>query len=270
VIGLYVIVISVSGSAVVFRAEINRAAIPRFIPDASGERLEGEALAAAIADTYRADEIVRISAPRFPRAPVGVLLSRGGEEHGRLFDPYAVEDMGSDYPPIVAFSEWLVRLHDDLLADRLGRKINGVGGALMLVLALSGLVLWWPGVRRWWRSLYVPQSSPRKLWHLHGVLGFWLWLLLLNWSVTSLYLAFPGPFEAVRDWLDPDTTDFTRPGDTLIPLLLDGHFGRFGGIWGRTTWAILGLAPAAMFITGFIVWWRGKKGVKALFREKGL
>ena len=34
------------------------------------------------------------------------------------------------------------------------------------------------------------------------------------------------------------------------------HFGRFGGLEVRITWAILGLAPAVLFITGFILWWR--------------
>jgi uncharacterized iron-regulated membrane protein len=127
------------------------------------------------------------------------------------------------------------------------------------------MILWWPGKRSWKRSLYIPRRSPRFLWHLHSAIGFWLSLLLINWSLTSLYLAFPGPFEDLRDWLDPDMTDFVRPGDTLIPLLLDAHFGRFGGNWGRSTWVLLGLAPAVLFITGFLYWWRrpskAKKGV---------
>lgn len=256
VIGIYIIVISVSGSAVVYRSEINRAAVPRFVPDASGERVQGDALGAALAEAYPEYEIVRFGEPRFPRSPVDVLVSRDGEEHGRLFDPYALADMGPSYPPVVQVVEWLVSLHDDLLAGRTGRKINGIGGALILVLLITGLVLWWPGIKNWVKSLYVPMQSRRKLWHLHNVVGFWLWLLLFNWALTSLYLSFPGPFEAVRDWLDQDTSDFVRPGDEMIPFLLDAHFGRWGGYWGRTTWVILGLAPAILMITGFIVWWR--------------
>lgn len=259
VIAVYIIVISLSGAAVVYRSEINRAAVPRFVPDASGERVEGDALAAALAAEYPDHEIVRFSEPFFPRSPVDVLLAQDGEEHGRLFDPYALADMGESYPPVVRVVEWLVSLHDDLLAGTTGRKLNGIGGALILVLLLSGLVLWWPGIRAWARSLIIPRQSPRKLWHLHGVVGFWLWLLLFNWALTSLYLAFPGPFEDFRDWIDPDASDFVRPGDELIPLLLDAHFGRFGGYWGRSTWVVLGLAPAVLMITGFIVWWRGRK-----------
>jgi uncharacterized iron-regulated membrane protein len=258
-IGIYVIVISISGSAVIFRPEVNRALVPRIVPDATGERVSGDALAAALDDEYADYEVVRFTEPRFPRSPVDVLVRRDGEEHGRLFDPFALEDLGESYPPGVAFIEWLVSLHDDLLAGQTGRKINGIGGALMLFLALSGLVIWWPGRRSWQRSLYVPRRSARLIWHVHSALGFWLSLLLLNWAVTSLYLSFPGPFEDLRDWLDPDPLDFARPGDKLIPFLLDAHFGRFGGLWGRVSWAVLGLLPAVLFLTGFWVWWRQRR-----------
>jgi uncharacterized iron-regulated membrane protein len=38
--------------------------------------------------------------------------------------------------------------------------------------------------------------------------------------------------------------------------LIRWHFGRFGGLGVRTLWVVLGLLPAALFVTGFIVWWR--------------
>jgi uncharacterized iron-regulated membrane protein len=258
-VGIYLIVISISGSAVVFRPEINRWAVPRVVPDASGEPVRGEALTAALETAYPDDQILSFTESRFRRGPVSVLLSRDGKEEGRLFDAYALEDMGSNYPPVVRLVEWLVSLHDDLLASQVGRKLNGIGGALALVIVLSGIILWWPGKRSWQRSLYVPRRSARVLWHLHSALGLWLCLLLVNWALTSLYLSFPGPFEDLRDWLDADMTDFTRPGDRLIPFLLDAHFGRFGGLFGRTTWVVLGLSPVVLLVTGVWVWWRGRK-----------
>lgn len=255
-IGIYVIMISLTGAAIVFRPEISRWAIPRTVPDASGVRAEGEALEMALRSAYPDDEIVRFREGRFPRQPVDVLLLRDGEERGRLFDPYALEDMGSDYPPVVAFTEWLVSLHDDLLTYPYGRRINGVAGGIMLIIVVSGLVLWWPGRRHWHRSLYVPLSSRRKIWHLHSAIGIWVGLLLLNWCITSIYFGFPGPFEDLRDWLDTDQTDFDRPGEGLVTFLVDAHFGRFGGVWGRTGWVLLGLTPAVLFISGFWVWLR--------------
>ena len=258
-LGLYVIVISISGAAIVFRPEVSRWAIPRVVPDASGERVEGEALAAALTEAYPDSVVVRFTEGRFPRQPTSVLLERNGEEEGRLFDPFALEDMGSNYPPVVAFVEWLVSLHDDLLTYPMGRKFNGIAGALMLVIVVTGMVLWWPGKRHWHRSLYIPGNSPRKLWHLHSMLGFWLCLLLLNWCLTSIYFAFPGPVEDFRDWIDADPTDFDRPGEGTMNFLIDAHFGRFGGAWGRTGWVVLGLTPAVLLISGVLVWWRQRR-----------
>lgn len=258
-IGLYVIVISISGSAIVFRPEISRWAIPRAVPDATGERVQGDALAAALTVAYPNDEVVRFNEGRFPAQPVSVLLSRDGEERGRLFDPFTLEDMGSNFPPIVASVEWLVSLHDDLLTYPIGRRINGIAGGLMLVVVVTGMVLWWPGKRSWKRSLYVPRRSARILWHLHSVIGFWLCLLLLNWCITGLYFGFPGPIEDFRDWIDSDPADFDRPGEWLMNFLVDAHFGRWGGVWGRTAWVIAGLAPAVLFLSGFWVWLQGRR-----------
>lgn len=258
-LGVYIVVISVSGSAVVFRGEITRWAIPRFVPDASGERVEGDALAAVLAEAYPDDQVVRFSEGRFPRQPVSVLLARGGEERGRLFDPYALADMGSNFPPVVAVVEWLVSLHDDLLTYPIGRKINGILGGLMLIVAVTGMILWWPGRKRWPQSLYVPPSSPRKIWHLHSAVGFWFCLLLVNWSLTSIYFAFPGPVEDFRDRLDTDVSDFERPLEGLVNFLVEAHFGRFGGVWGRAAWVVIGLAPAVLFVSGFLIWWRQRQ-----------
>lgn len=262
-LGVYILVISLSGSAVVFRPEISRWAIPRAVPSTEGERAEGDVLAAVLAEAYPDHEVVRFSEGRFPRQPVSVLLARDGQEQGRLFDPYAREDMGSNFPPVVAVVEWLVSLHDDLLTYPMGRKINGILGALMLVVAVTGMILWWPGKRRWTQSLYVPPSSPRKIWHLHSALGFWFCLLLLNWSLTSIYFAFPTPFEDFRDWLDTDITDFDRPGEGLLNFLVEAHFGRFGGAWGRWTWVVLGLTPAVLIVTGFLIWLRQRQRRRA-------
>ena len=42
----------------------------------------------------------------------------------------------------------------------------------------------------------------------------------------------------------------------ILDFMVDIHFGRFEAAW--TKWALLliSLIPAAMFITGFILWWK--------------
>lgn len=255
-LGVYIIVISVSGSAVVFRRELSAWLVPRQVPSTEGVRLTGDALGSALERAYSDYVVVRFSEPRRPGGPVSVLLERDGEEQGRLFDPYAVADMGSNYPMGLRVLEWFVSLHDDLLAGFAGRAVNGVAGILVVVLVVSGAVIWWPGKSRWRRSLYATPGMRRPLWHLHSSLGFWMFLLLFNWALTGVYMAFPEPFESFIDWLDPNLDDFERPGEGLVRALVAAHFGRFGGLEIRIAWTLLGLVPAVLFVTGCILWWR--------------
>jgi len=255
-LGIYIVVISVSGSAVVFRREMSRTLVPNQVPSTEGVRLTGDALAEALERVYADAVVVRFSEPRRPNGTVSVLLERDGKEDGRLFDPYAGVDMGSNYPTGLRVLEWLVSLHDDLLGGFTGRKVNGAAGILVVALVLSGAVIWWPGKARWRRSLYATPGMRRPMWHLHSALGFWVFLLLFNWALTGVYMAFPGPFEALIDWLDRNPEDLVRPGEGLVRALVAGHFGRFGGLEIRITWTVLGLAPAVLFVTGFILWWR--------------
>lgn len=255
---LYIVVISLSGSAVVFRREVSIWLIPRTVPSTEGVALSGDALKAAAERVYAGDTVVEVLEPRRPGRPAAVRLTRNGQERERLFDPYALSDMGSTYPVPVRIVEWFVDLHDDLLAGSVGRKINGIAGAVITVIALSGLFVWWPGRRRWRRSLIVdPSWSVRPVsWQLHSAMGFWSSALLLIWALTAVYFAFPGPVEALIDATDPDPTDFDRPGEVPLKFLIMLHFGRFGGLEVRILWVLLGLIPIGMLVTGLIMWLR--------------
>ena len=45
------------------------------------------------------------------------------------------------------------------------------------------------------------------------------------------------------------------PGDQVIRWFYYLHFGNFAGSGVKTIWVIFGLAPVALFITGFLMWW---------------
>ena len=79
--------------------------------------------------------------------------------------------------------------------------------------------------------------------------------LILVWAITAVYFSFPDPFERTMDYYDTDLTDDRRPGDWLVKALVDLHFGRSWGMAGKWAWVVLGLVPAALFITGCITWW---------------
>jgi uncharacterized iron-regulated membrane protein len=256
-LGVYIVVLSVSGSAVVFRRELNQWLVPRAVASTAGERLAGDALLAAVKTAYSSDVVVSVREPRRPERPVSVLLERDGSEMERLFDPYAVRDLGEAFPPTLRAVEWLVDLHDNLLAGQTGRWLNGVGGMFFMVLILTGAWLWWPGAGNVLRSLKVgrPRASRRFIWQLHSVLGVLSFALLFIWGITAIYFAFPEPFEGTIDYFDADLTDAVRPGEWVVIEAVQLHFGRFGGLGVRFLWLVLGLVPAVLFATGFVLWW---------------
>lgn len=253
-LGVYVVVMSVTGSAVVLRPQFHQWLIPRSVPMV-GERLVDAALDGAVRAAYPSHEVRWVRVPRQTEMPVFVGLQRDGIETERLFDPYAAVDLGLAYPPVLHGVEWLVDLHDNLLAGSVGRTVNGFGALLFVALLATGAVLWWPGRDRWRHSL-VPGSprGPRFSRRLHNALGFWSFALLLVWGITAVYFAFPDWFERTIDWLDPDPTDAERPGSGVVGTLVRLHFGRFGGMTGRLAWVALGLIPAVLFVTGFLTW----------------
>ena len=164
----------------------------------------------------------------------------------------------------------LADLHDNLFTGTTGRVVNGVLAVATLVIALSGLVIWWPGIRTWRRSITVPRRLGwrRTTWHLHSAIGFWTIGFTLVFGLSGAYLCFPEWFQNIADSLDAAPIDTpNRISDQVIYWLAYLHFGRINGIGipchgpgvcdqvTKAAWALCGLAPAAMFVTGAIMWW---------------
>ena len=171
----------------------------------------------------------------------------------------------------LTFVTWLMSLHDDLLAGTMGRAVNGIGAFAVLLVAITGLVVWWPGVERWRRSLVLRRGVgwKRLMWDLHSAVGFWSFLFVIIFGVSGVYLCFPEHFQAFLDWVEPPTDKNAgfRVVDTVGYWIAYLHFGRVNGIGipckgpgvcdqtTKAVWALFGLAPAAMFLTGAVMWW---------------
>jgi uncharacterized iron-regulated membrane protein len=182
----------------------------------------------------------------------------------------------------IRFVSTLLDLHDNLLAGPTGRIVNGVGAIAVLLVALTGLVIWWPGVRRWRRSLTVHRGTgwKRFTWDLHSAIGFWSFAFILVFAASGIYLCFPQAIGALADRIQPVTAQNAgqRFVDGLLYWLAYLHFGRINGIGipcsgpgvcdqtVKATWAVFGLAPAVMFATGSIMWWNR---VVRRWRRKG-
>ena len=259
-IGLYIVMLSITGSALVYRRELNVwLAAPRPVYNASAPRLSKAELEAAAYRTYPGYQITRMGTRVTPRNPtVEIWLERGADKKERLFNPYTGADLGDAVTRGELALIWVSRLHDELLFDRAGKYWNGALSGVMTLLVVTGAIVWWPGVTRWKRSLGVKLRGGWKRfnWDLHSAMGFWLFLLMLVWGVSGVYLGIPEPFSNFVDAIsDPEAYLGERPGDVVLLWLTWLHFGRWTNEYLRAVWAIVGLAPAVMFVTGTLMWW---------------
>ncbi len=47
-------------------------------------------------------------------------------------------------------------------------------------------------------------------------------------------------------------------GARFLAAMSPIHYAQFGGMPVKIAWALLGLAPILLFVTGILVWWRPK------------
>lgn len=150
----------------------------------------------------------------------------------------------------------LASLHDDLASGPTGRWVNGFGALGVMFLAISGAILWWPGARNLRRAMTVRRGLSGHLFlrDLHGVLGFWLVLLLLLWALTGIYFSFPVPFDSLVQSLGEadGSSSVIEDGIARIVRL---HFGRAFGHGAEALWVMLGFLPTTLVVTGLVVWW---------------
>jgi uncharacterized iron-regulated membrane protein len=259
-LGLYVVMLSITGSVLVYRNELDRflaTTRPAFVPGKPA--MAREQLRAVAARLYPGWQVTRVGERISRRNPtIGVTIVKDGIEKERLFNPYTGEDLGDAVTQGELGLMWVARLHDELLFDRPGKTWNGLLSLVFTVLVLTGAVVWWPGIARWRRSLGVRLRSGWNLfnWDLHSALGFWLFLFMLVWGISGIYLGIPDPFADFVDAVSNPATDYgDRPGDVFLQWLVRFHFGRWRSEPLKALWAIAGLVPAVMFVTGTVMWW---------------
>ncbi len=271
-IGLYVLTICLTGSILVYRNELFLFFSPKVqIVSGVGTPISDEDVKRAAHRLYPDYEIEEVRRGKTANHAVEISLRRGTRTKRRLLHPFTAEDLGDPLPAGFRFTSWVRDLHDNLLGRETGRRVNGAGALLVMLLSMTGAIVWWPGSGSWRRSLSVDWRSnwKRLNWSLHSALGFWFLAFIVMWGVTGAYLCFPGWFAAAFDYLQP--FDTANPGDRVVDTiqywLAYLHFGRLGGRgipgcgrgWCDSTskliWAVAGLMPPIMFVTGALMWW---------------
>jgi uncharacterized iron-regulated membrane protein len=130
----------------------------------------------------------------------GKVLGDFNPEHGSGFVAWTMSLMqnihvcGLTCPEYAGYQSWLNNaipgtgwLGFDGARVTWGGMILGITGILLLFLALSGIWLWWPGLRRWFVGLRVRFRKGRyaRDFDLHQVAGMIAVPLLLIWAFTG-------------------------------------------------------------------------------------
>lgn len=293
ILGLYVAIACASGSAVVFRDDFYDVLNARTKVKAESRALSQNELQQALQSVYPGYTIRDLTPGRDAQEASEVALARGYDEFRRLVNPYTGEDRGPAVSRWFRILRWLSDLHGNLLLGADGMTANAIGGALTAALCLTGLVVWWPGVATWRRSLAMRRGVgwKRMTWDLHSAMGFWSFAILFMWGATGFYFVFPQPFRAAIELFTPIIAPANAPlppqasgvqatplqatpqGSVSFPparprrrrpLTLGGkilrdfslaHYGNFAGWPLKALWVALGFVPAVLWGSALVMWW---------------
>lgn len=241
-VGLYILAMSLSGSALVFREELEAAfpAQARTV-EVTGQRASYEAVREAATSRYPGYRVAWIHEPERTDQAHDVWVEKEEDSKLVLISPYGARFL-SEVGTFTSFWTFLQDLHFYLFAGRVGFFLNGFGGLLLGLMCLSGLVIWWPGIPGWRKGFSVKWRArwKRLNWDLHSAGGIWLLVFVATWATTGAYFAFPQPFAKAVAAFFPLSPEVPQPramegqpqmtADTLVRQALQAVAGH------RLTW----------------------------------
>ena len=169
-----------------------------------------------------------------------------------------VAEESSAKPQRLEFFKSTLRLHrwlmDKPMKDGhigLGKLVVGVSTISMVVLLVTGVVLWWPkGVKMLRHRVLVAM---RKGWHrfwydLHVSAGFWVTIVLLLMALTGLVWSFSWYREGF----------YALFGSGAKTWLYSLHVGTIGGVTTRVLWCLAAIVGGTLPLTGYYLWLKRK------------
>lgn len=217
--GLVLLVAGLTGSALVFRQEIDTALNPHLLRVAPApERASLQAVLDRVAAAYPGEAPTRVRMPRRAGDVYEVWLGALPTRYVYA-DPHRGVLLGAR-EPTESLTGWLFLLHSHLLAGEVGHVLAGVAALILVALSLSGLLVWWPRRAPWrawrlWRSsltVFRGAGSARTTYDLHRAAGLYTSTLLLLAGVTGASLVFQKAFARAAYWVTA-----SRPRDPVLP-----------------------------------------------------
>jgi uncharacterized iron-regulated membrane protein len=184
--GILVIVVAATGAAVVFEGPIGRATALRVQRGAAPLSLD--TLAARAKAIAGGASIRMVTMGDVPEAPYGFLIGEPPRFRQVVLDPYTGAVVAPRGPSTLqAMAQRLHRWHVGLTGGTIGKALVSIATLASLVLALSGLVLWWR--EKVWR-VNTSASWKRVNFDLHHALGLFAAVAILIMTTTGVWMLY--------------------------------------------------------------------------------
>lgn len=194
ILGAFLCLTCLSGSIAVFRPEIEAAYSPKIAPSDAHADLN-DAAARVLAANPGA-KLTRVGLPTASRNAFFFTLESGPKTRKILVDAGTGQVAGELN---VGWLDWILDLHHNFLAGKIGRQIVGVIGIVLFISSCTGLLLSLMRKPSWRSLVTVRATGPRRRFYfeLHRATGLWAYAFLAVLSFTGAALGLPDAFHAL-------------------------------------------------------------------------
>jgi uncharacterized iron-regulated membrane protein len=223
ILSLPFLLLGITGSLLVFDTDIIGALrAPPALHASAGAMRSPSSLANLALEANPSLHVLSVTAPAKPGDPALVRLSETAGGGGRggppativSLDPVSGAVLRTEKQPNYMLMP-VHFFHEDFMLGGLGRQIVGWSGVAMLIMGMSGMILWWPRKKQWGRAFTIRPNARGYVFNrdLHGALGIWMWLIFITVTFTGVYIVFPKPINAALGVATPAGPGGPPPGE---------------------------------------------------------
>lgn len=187
-IGILLIIICTTGSFLVFHDPLETAVHPQLIKVVpQKKRVSLDAIATSLKQADPDTQIEFMLLPQKPEESFKVKLKSNDREIAVFVNPYTGAILGWwGFNNIL--THFLLKIHMTLLAGKVGEIVVGVCGLSLLILCITGLILW-SGWKRLIPAFKIRWKAPLRLlaFDLHQVSGIFGVIFLFFISLTGIF-----------------------------------------------------------------------------------
>lgn len=225
--GILLIVIGLTGSALVFSEELDRILNPQLLHVVpQNKRVSLETVLNTVREAHPDLKAHRVIVPQKPDGVYAVMMESPREEYTNVYvNPYSGTILGSR-PFKQTLGGFLIELHINLFAGNLGAKVVGFSGVLLLLLSITGAILW-SGWKRLTLGFKIRWRSPSRLvnYDIHKVVGISSLIFLTTIAFTGAAMTFYETADPVINWIARTPLPPNPPTSQLVadatPITID-------------------------------------------------